>query len=64
MVDLSNLPKRICPLCPEMTFADIKQHTDHLQSHEPTPEQWNEAYHKIQQGREKERTKDRARQTS
>lgn len=29
-------------------LSSMQKHVDHMTEHNPTPEQWNEAYHRIQ----------------
>lgn len=48
-----NFPgKRECPECPGLEFVNMEEHADHLATHNPTGDQWVEAYKRIQLGKE------------
>ncbi len=59
MSDLSPIVKRICPDCPGLLFFDITTHSDHLQTHNPSPQQWHDAYTRILRGKERQKKAER-----
>lgn len=44
---------RICLHCHGLTFDNLIAHADHLQTHNPTPEQWAIAYERMQAAKSK-----------
>lgn len=64
-MDLGKLSKlsahRVCVDCGAEFFSDkeltaMQKHVDHMQIHQPTPEQWTQAYDMTRKAREKAKT--------
>jgi hypothetical protein len=52
--------RRICPQCPDLVFATLDEHADHLATHNASPAQWADAYKIIQQSRERAKKREAA----
>lgn len=52
---MSDVPvvKRFCPDCPSLEFKTLEEHSDHLNTHNPSPAQWAKAHEMIEAAKER-----------